>query len=95
MEPIFEYTDYREWLRDAFDDFKKRKSVISWRYMAMKLGADPGNLLRVSQSKIHLTLSLVKPMAEFFDLMIEIAEEEYGVDIRKKCSPEQSGDTGR
>ena len=68
MEPIFEYTDYREWLRDAFDDFKKRKSVISWRYMAMKLGADPGNLLRVSQGKIHLTLSLVQPMAEFFEL---------------------------
>ena len=68
MEPIFEYTDYREWLRDAFDDFKKRKSVISWRYMAMKLGADPGNLHRVSQGKIHLTLSLVEPMAEFFEL---------------------------
>jgi uncharacterized protein (TIGR02147 family) len=68
VEPIFEYTDYREWLRDAFDDFKKRKSVISWRYMAMKLGADPGNLLRVSQGKIHLTLSLVQPMAEFFEL---------------------------
>ncbi|MBO7383154.1 MAG: TIGR02147 family protein [Fibrobacter sp.] len=68
MEPIFKYTDYREWLRDAFDDFKKRKSVISWRYMAMKLGADPGNLLRVSQGKIHLTLSLVEPMAEFFEL---------------------------
>ena len=68
MEPIFEYTDYREWLRDAFDDFKKRKSVISWRYMAMKLGADPGNLLRVSQGKIHLTLSLLEPMAELFEL---------------------------
>lgn len=27
-----------------------------------------GNLLRVSQGKIHLTLSLVKPMAEFFEL---------------------------
>ena len=34
----------------------------------MKLGADPGNLLRVSQGKIHLTLSLVQPMAEFFEL---------------------------
>ncbi len=68
MKPIFEYTDYREWIRDAFDDFKQRKTVISWRYMAMKLGADPGNLLRVSQGKIHLTLSLVKPMAEFFEL---------------------------
>ena len=68
MKPIFEYTDYREWIRDAFDDFKQRKTVISWRYRAMKLGADPGNLLRVSQGKIHLTLSLVKPMAEFFEL---------------------------
>ena len=47
MKPIFEYTDYREWIRDAFEDFKKRKTVISWRYMAMKLGADPGNLLRI------------------------------------------------
>jgi uncharacterized protein (TIGR02147 family) len=68
VKPIFEYTDYREWIRDAFDDFKQRKTVISWRYMAMKLGADPGNLLRVSQGEIHLTLSLVKPMAEFFEL---------------------------
>ena len=33
--------------------------------------------------------------AEFFDLMIVIAEEEYGVNIRKKCSPGQSDDTGR
>ncbi|MCQ2292091.1 MAG: transposase [Bacteroidales bacterium] len=28
--------------------------------------------------------------AGFFDLMIDIAEEEYGVQIRKKCSPERS-----
>ena len=68
MKKIFEYTDYREWLRDAFEDFKQRKTVISWRYMAMKMGADPGNLLRVSQGKIHLPLSLIKPAAEFFEL---------------------------
>lgn len=36
--------------------------------MAMKLEADPGNLLRVSQSKIHLSVNLIKPMAEFFGL---------------------------
>lgn len=33
--------------------------------------------------------------AGFFDLMIDIAEEEYGVQIRKKCSPERSKDTAR
>ena len=68
MKPIFEYTDYREWIRDAFEDFKKRKTVISWRYMAMKLGADPGNLLRISQGKIHLAVNFIKPMADFFEL---------------------------
>ena len=68
VKPIFEYTDYREWIRDAFEDFKKRKTVISWRYMAMKLGADPGNLLRISQGKIHLAVNFIKPMAEFFEL---------------------------
>ncbi len=68
MKQIFEYTDYREWLRDAFDDFKQRKSIISWRYMAMKIGADPGNLLRMSQGKIHLSTNFIKPTAEFFEL---------------------------
>lgn len=31
--------------------------------------------------------------AGFFDLMIDLAEKEYGVDIRKKYSPGQSKDT--
>lgn len=68
MKSIFEYTDYREWMRNAFDDLKKRKSVVSWRYMAMKLNADPGNLLRVSQGKIHLATSMIAPVAQFFNL---------------------------
>ena len=79
MKKIFEYTDYREWLRDAFEDFKQRKTVISWRYMAMKMGADPGNLLRVSQGKIHLPLSLIQPAAEFFEL--EGKEADYWAEM--------------
>lgn len=79
MKQIFEYTDYREWLRDAFDDFKQRKTVISWRYMAAKMGADPGNLLRVSQGKIHLPLSLIEPAAKFFEL--EGKEADYWAEM--------------
>ena len=79
MKQIFEYTDYREWLRDAFEDFKQRKTIISWRYMAMKMGADPGNLLRVSQGKIHLPLSLIKPAADFFEL--EGKEADYWAEM--------------
>src|SRR5690554_1854458 len=68
VKSIFDYTDYREWLRDAFENFKKRKTVVSWRYMGMKLKADPGNLLRISQGKIHLSVKMIKPMAIFFEL---------------------------
>jgi uncharacterized protein (TIGR02147 family) len=68
VKTIFEYTDYREWLRDAFEEFKRQKTVISWRYMAMKLNADPGNLLRISQGKIHLATTMIIPMAKFFGL---------------------------
>ena len=33
--------------------------------------------------------------AEFFDMMIDIAEKEYHIDIRKNSFPEQSSDTER
>jgi len=32
---------------------------------------------------------------DFFDKMIELAEEEYGIDIKKKCSTKPSGGSGR
>ena len=31
---------------------------------------------------------------DFFDKMIELAEEEYGIDIKKKCSTPPSAGTG-
>jgi len=68
VKPIFEYTDYRKWLRNAFEEFKRQKTVVSWRYMAMKLNADPGNLLRISQGKIHLATTMILPVAAFFAL---------------------------
>lgn len=32
---------------------------------------------------------------DFFDRMIELAEEEYGIDIKKKCSTPRSAGSGR
>ncbi|MBK8149756.1 MAG: hypothetical protein IPK58_16510 [Acidobacteria bacterium] len=32
---------------------------------------------------------------DFFDKMIELAEEEYRIDIKKKCSTKSSGGSGR
>ena len=32
---------------------------------------------------------------DFFDKMIDLAEEEYGIDIKKKCTTKPSGGSGR
>ena len=52
-------------------------------------------VLERKNARLEKELEQKDMKAEFFDLMIEIAEEEYGVDIRKKCSPGQSDDMGR
>ena len=52
-------------------------------------------VLERKNARLEKELEQKDMKAEFFNLMIEIAEEEYGVDIRKKCSPGQSDDTGR
>ena len=52
-------------------------------------------VLERKNARLEKELEAKDMKAEFFELMIEIAEEEYGIDIRKKCSPEQSSDTRR
>ena len=52
-------------------------------------------VLERKNARLEKELEQKDMKAEFFNLMIEIAEEEYGVDIRKKCSPEQSDNTER
>jgi len=51
--------------------------------------------LERKNARLEKELEIKDRKAGFFDLMIDIAEEEYGVDIRKKCSPGQSGNTKR
>ncbi len=46
-------------------------------------------VLERKNARLEKELEVQDLKASFFDLMIDIAEEEYGVDIRKKCSPEQ------
>ena len=51
--------------------------------------------LERKNARLEKELEIRDKKAGFFDLMIDIAEEEYGVDIRKKCSPGQPGNTKR
>jgi uncharacterized protein (TIGR02147 family) len=68
MQEIFQYTDYRKWFQDKFNDLKEKKPIISWRYIGQKLEIDPGNLLRIAQGKIHLSIKHVPLLSDFFGL---------------------------
>lgn len=47
-------------------------------------------LLERQNARLEKEIERKDLKADFFDMMIEIAEKEYKIDIRKKCLPEQS-----
>ncbi|WP_233202200.1 hypothetical protein [Parabacteroides provencensis] len=50
-------------------------------------------LLEHKNARLEKELELKDIKAEFFDMMIDIAEQEYHIDIRKNSFPEQSSNT--
>lgn len=50
-------------------------------------------LLERKNARLEKELELKDMKAEFFDTMIDIAEKEYHIDIRKNSFPEQSFNT--
>jgi uncharacterized protein (TIGR02147 family) len=69
MDSIFEYTDYREYLRDYFLKRKKIDSKFSHRWLARKLDLSTSNfILLVMQGKRNLNPSLCLKIADVFKL---------------------------
>ena len=52
-------------------------------------------LLERKNARLEKELEQKDMKAEFFDMMIDIAEKEYHIDIRKNSFPEQSSNTER
>jgi uncharacterized protein (TIGR02147 family) len=52
---IFEYLDYREFLKDFYRDRKKRHFYFSLRYIAQKPDCDAAHVARVISGKRHLS----------------------------------------
>jgi uncharacterized protein (TIGR02147 family) len=75
MINIFEYFDYRQFLKDFYEHEKKSKPWFSYRYISAKVNLNPGYIVKVFQGKIHLGL---KNVQAFADLMIlEGKERDY------------------
>lgn len=61
---IYDYFDYRKFLRDFYNKSKSENSYFSYRYMGRKVGLDPGYLVKVIQGKYHVTLPKVPLFAK-------------------------------
>jgi uncharacterized protein (TIGR02147 family) len=76
MISIFDYTNYRNYLRDAFAERKKALPCFSHRYLSAKLGISSSNqILLVIQGKRNLTESVREKLSKFLGLSSQ--EDEY------------------
>jgi uncharacterized protein (TIGR02147 family) len=60
MIDLFEYTDYCTFLRDYFEEKRKKVPFFSYRFFGQKVGVDPGNLVKILQGKRHLSEAGIK-----------------------------------
>lgn len=76
MVNIFEYTDYRLYLKDAYTERRRESSKFSYRFIASKVGfTSPGFFTNVLAGKKDISLKLVLKFAELFKLNRK--EKEY------------------
>jgi len=81
MASVFEYSDYRHYLRDYYEAMKARNGALSYRYLSQKAGINSSaffpqvidgsrNLTKQSLLKVCRALDLQGPEAEFFENLV-------------------------
>lgn len=65
---IFDYLDYREFLRDRYTSRKGKNPSFSYRFIAGKLGMDPGSLGGILKGRRKLDPALAGTLAQVFNL---------------------------
>lgn len=68
MDNLYEAEDYRAWMRACYEERKKTHAHFSYRFMAMKLEMDAGQLVKVLQGKLHLVPQKIPAVAKLFGL---------------------------
>jgi uncharacterized protein (TIGR02147 family) len=69
---IFDYLDYREFLRDFYKEQKRKHYYFSFRFLSQKTKIDPAHIARVFQCKRHLSEKSLAP----FVALCKFNEEE-------------------
>lgn len=65
---IFEYMDFRAWMRDAYALRKREARAFSYRYIAGKIGVDAGTFARILKGERNLDPEVAIRLAKVFGL---------------------------
>ena len=83
MANVLEYLDYRAFLHDSYEEYKKDKPYFSYRFIAGKVGINAGYVIKVFQSKVHLGAANIASFADLFKLSGK--EREYFTELVHFC----------
>jgi uncharacterized protein (TIGR02147 family) len=79
MKEIFEYTDYRLYLRDFYEYTKERKPYFSFRFISARLGINPGFIFRLMSGKTHIGPQKIGTVADLLELQGK--QREYFIEL--------------
>lgn len=65
---IFEYLEYRDYLRDLYQARKRAEGFFSVRYIGMRTGLDPSFVAKVLNKQMHLSVKSLPRVCEFLKL---------------------------
>ncbi len=68
MTELYNYLDYREFLRDYFEEKRKSTSFFSYRYIGKRIDLDPSNIVKIILEKRHLSKTGIKKLINFLKL---------------------------
>jgi uncharacterized protein (TIGR02147 family) len=74
MPSIFEYLDYRKFLKDYYEERKRREPWFTHRYVASKIGFDSGYFTKLIQMKRQMSLKYTQKFIELLDLNTKEAQ---------------------
>jgi uncharacterized protein (TIGR02147 family) len=65
MKSVFEYLDYRDFLKDFYEEKKSQRSFFSYRMFGAKIGIDPSYLAKVIIKNRNVSNSTIGAIAVF------------------------------
>jgi uncharacterized protein (TIGR02147 family) len=65
MKSVFEYLDYRAYLKDFYEKRKQQQGFFSYRYFGDKVGIDPSYLLKIMLKSRHLSEKSISRVSSF------------------------------